>query len=57
MIRAIVLSLHHSYGVRTVYGFPCGYEGLTYRYGHEPVELTLALVDRIHQEGGRFLGQ
>lgn len=56
VIRAIVLCLHHSYGVRRVYGFPFGYEGLTYRYGHEPVELTTAFVDRIHQQGGTILG-
>jgi 6-phosphofructokinase 1 len=56
VIRAIVLSLHYNYGVRTVYGFPYGYEGLTHRYGHEPVELTPALVDRIHEQGGTILG-
>ncbi|SPD75582.1 6-phosphofructokinase [uncultured Desulfobacterium sp.] len=56
VIRAIVLCLHHNYGVRTVYGFPYGYEGLTYRYGHQPVELTPALVDRIHEQGGTILG-
>lgn len=56
VIRAIVLCLYHSYGVRAVYGFPFGYEGLTSRYGHEPVELTPALVDRIHQQGGTILG-
>jgi 6-phosphofructokinase 1 len=56
VIRAIVLSLHHNYGVRTVYGFPYGYEGLTYRYGHEPVELTPVFVDRIHEQGGTILG-
>jgi 6-phosphofructokinase 1 len=56
VIRAIVLSLHHSYGVKTVYGFPYGYEGLTHRYGHKPVELTPALVDRIHEQGGTILG-
>jgi 6-phosphofructokinase 1 len=55
-IRAIVLSLYHNYGVRTVFGFPYGYEGLTYRYGHKPVELTLPLVDRIHEQGGTILG-
>ena len=27
VIRSIVLSLHHHYGVRTIYGFPYGYEG------------------------------
>jgi 6-phosphofructokinase 1 len=56
VIRAITLSLHHNYGVRTIYGFPYGYEGLTYRYGHKPVELTPALVDRIHEQGGTMLG-
>jgi 6-phosphofructokinase 1 len=56
VIRAIVLCLHYSYGVRTVFGFPYGYEGLTHRYGHEPVELTPALVDRIHEQGGTILG-
>ncbi len=56
VIRAIVLSLYHNYGVRTVYGFPYGYEGLVYQYGHKPVELTPALVDRIHEQGGTILG-
>jgi len=56
VIRAIVLCLHHSYGVRRAYGFPFGYEGLTYRYGHEPLELTPTSVDRIHHEGGTILG-
>jgi len=56
VIRAIVLCLHYSYGVNTVYGFPYGYEGLTYRYGHKPVELTPALVERIHEQGGTILG-
>jgi len=56
VIRAIVLCLYHSYGVRTVYGFPYGYEGLTYRYGHKPVELTPELVERIHEQGGTILG-
>jgi len=56
VIRSIVLCLHHSYGVRTVYGFRYGYEGLTYRYGHAPVELSPALVDCIHEQGGTILG-
>jgi 6-phosphofructokinase 1 len=56
VIRAIVLSLHHTYGVKTVYGFRYGYEGLTDRYGYKPVELTHALVDRIHEQGGTILG-
>lgn len=56
VIRAIVLCLHQSYGVRTVYGFPYGYEGLTARHGHTPVDLTPALVGRIHEQGGTILG-
>src|SRR5262249_59055560 len=28
VIRAIVLSLHHHYGVRRMYGFPFGFDGL-----------------------------
>jgi 6-phosphofructokinase 1 len=56
VIRAIVLCLHHSYGVRTVVGFPYGYEGLSYRYGHAPIALTPAVVERIHEQGGTILG-
>ena len=40
VIRAIVLSLHHHYGVAKVYGFRFGYEGLVERHGHAPLELT-----------------
>jgi len=57
VIRAIVLSLHYNYGVRTVYGFPYGYEGLTSHYGHKPVELTPTVVDRIHEQGGTILAR
>ena len=56
VIRAIVLSLYHHYGVRTVLGFPYGYEGLVAKHGHKPVELTLDLVNQIHQTGGTVLG-
>jgi 6-phosphofructokinase 1 len=56
VIRAVVLSLYHNYGVRTVFGFPYGYEGLTHRYGHAPVELNPGVVSRIHEYGGTILG-
>jgi 6-phosphofructokinase 1 len=56
VIRAIVMSLFYHYGVKTVFGFPYGYEGLTYRYGHVPVEFTPAVVSRIHEIGGTVLG-
>lgn len=56
VIRAIVMSLFHHYGVRNVFGFPYGYEGLTYRHKHTPLELTPKSVARIHEEGGTILG-
>ncbi|MCU0561750.1 MAG: ATP-dependent 6-phosphofructokinase [Desulfobacterales bacterium] len=56
VIRALVLSLFHNYKVKNVFGFPYGYEGLTHRYGHAPVELTPAAVSRIHEYGGTILG-
>jgi len=56
VIRAIVLNLHSQYGVRKVYGFRFGYEGLVRRLGHEPLELTPESVHRIHESGGSVLG-
>ena len=56
VIRSIVLSLHHHYGVHKVYGFRFGYEGLVRRYGHQPLELTPDAVMRIHEIGGSVLG-
>lgn len=56
VIRAIVLSSHFHYGVRTVFGFRYGYEGLTHKNGHTPLELNPAAVNDIHQKGGTILG-
>ena len=56
VIRAIVLSLYYHYGVTTVYGFRYGYEGLSRRFGHTPLELTPAAVNDIHEFGGTILG-
>jgi 6-phosphofructokinase 1 len=56
VIRAIVLSLYHHYGVNKVYGFRYGYEGLVQRIGHKPLELTPDAVNRIHEIGGTVLG-
>jgi 6-phosphofructokinase 1 len=56
VIRAVVLSLHHHYGVRKIYGFRFGYEGLVRRIGHKPLELTPESVHRIHESGGSILG-
>ena len=56
VIRSIVISLYHHYGVASVYGFRFGYEGLVSRHGHTPLELTPASVNRIHAVGGSLLG-
>lgn len=56
VIRSIVLSLYHHYGVHKVYGFRFGYEGLVPRYKHTPLELTPDTVARIHELGGTILG-
>ena len=56
VIRAIVMSLHHHYGVRTIYGFPYGYEGLAPKFGHQPIMLTPQAVSQINETGGTMLG-
>jgi 6-phosphofructokinase 1 len=56
VIRAIVMSLFHHYGVWSVFGFRYGYEGLSCRHQHTPMELTPDSVARIHQLGGTILG-
>ncbi len=56
VIRAIVLSLYHHYGVKKVFGLKFGFEGLSYRFGHEPVELTPDSVEGINEKGGTILG-
>jgi 6-phosphofructokinase 1 len=56
VIRAIVLSLYHHYGVETIYGFRYGYEGLNPDLGHEPLPLSPARVEAIGELGGTILG-
>jgi 6-phosphofructokinase 1 len=56
VVRSIVISLYHHYGVSTVYGFRFGYEGLVRRHGHTPLALTPESVNRIHALGGSVLG-
>jgi 6-phosphofructokinase 1 len=56
VIRSVVLTLTHSYGVRRVLGFRYGYAGLAEKSGYEPMHLTLEVVDTIHQQGGTLLG-
>jgi len=56
VIRALVMSLFYHYGVKTVFGFRYGYEGLSSRYGHAPLALNPDNVNSIHQIGGTILG-
>ena len=56
VIRSIVYCLHEKYGVRAVYGFRFGYEGLVERKGLTPIELTTRRVGQIHEVGGTVLG-
>jgi 6-phosphofructokinase 1 len=54
--RAITLGLRYHYGVRHVFGFHYGYEGLSPRYRHPPIDLTHEVVGNIHKQGGTILG-
>jgi 6-phosphofructokinase 1 len=56
VIRAVVMSLYHHYGVRKIHGFQYGYEGLSPRFGHKPVELIPEVVVNIDDMGGTMLG-
>jgi 6-phosphofructokinase 1 len=56
VIRAIVLSLFYHYGVEMVFGFRYGFEGLSPKHRHVPLELTPSIVNDIHQKGGTILG-
>ncbi|MBW1998639.1 MAG: ATP-dependent 6-phosphofructokinase, partial [Deltaproteobacteria bacterium] len=56
VIRAVVFGLFYHYGVGTVYGFRYGYEGLTSKHAHPPMNLTPEVVNDIHKEGGTILG-
>jgi len=56
VVRGIVLELWSGYGVRQIFGFRFGYEGLIARHGHVPLRLTPESVAHIHHEGGTVLG-
>lgn len=55
VIRAIVMSLWHDYGVRRISGIRYGYPGLL-PGREEPLELNPASVAGIHRTGGTMLG-
>ncbi len=56
VIRSLVMVLHYNYGVKNIFGFRYGYEGLVAEAGHPAVDLSPEVVDGIHHDGGSFLG-
>lgn len=56
VIRSIVHTLTFGYGVPRVLGFRYGYAGLAAKNNHMPMELTLDMVNNIHEHGGTVLG-
>jgi 6-phosphofructokinase 1 len=56
VVRGVVLELTHAYGVREIFGFRYGFEGLVAHHGHDPLRLGPAEVSEIHQKGGTVLG-
>jgi len=55
VIRAIVMSAHHNYGVSGVLGIRYGLQGFIPKYRHDVVELTPDSVSEIHEFGGTIL--
>jgi len=56
VIRALVMSLWHGYGVRSILGFRNGFAGLNPEAGPPPMELSPERVRDIHRQGGTILG-
>lgn len=56
VIRAIVMSLWHHYGVRRISGIRFGYRGLLPEFDLDPLPLTPEVVRDIHRQGGTMLG-
>ncbi len=56
VIRALVMELHHRYGVRQIYGFRNGFKGFVGQLARDVVELTPQGVSDINEDGGTVLG-
>jgi 6-phosphofructokinase 1 len=56
VIRSIVLTAYHNYGIASVLGIRYGLEGFCPKYGHQALELTPQSVANIHEFGGTILG-
>lgn len=56
VIRALVMSLWHIYGVRKISGIRNGYRGLLPEYQLPVIDLNPEIVADIHKAGGTILG-
>jgi 6-phosphofructokinase 1 len=56
IIRAVVLELSFTYGVRNIFGVKYGLQGFIPKYKHEFVNLTPKVVADILEYGGSILG-
>jgi len=56
VIRSVTYNCLDGYGVKTVYGFRFGFEGLTHRFNQEAIRLSPSNIDSIHEQGGTILG-
>lgn len=56
VIRSMVLTLTHAYGVRHIIGYRYGYAGLAANPPSEPMLLHPERVESIHLHGGTLLG-
>jgi 6-phosphofructokinase 1 len=56
VIRNLYYKLHVDYGVPEVLGIRNGYAGLNPAVGQPPVQLSPAMVEQIHHQGGTILG-
>jgi len=55
VIRSLVMSLYHGYGVHRILGIRYGFQGFIPRYGLDPLQLTPDSIRDIHQQGGSIL--
>lgn len=56
VIRSIVRSLWHRYGVKRISGIKNGYQGFLPEYELSTMDLDPEIVDDIHMKGGTILG-
>ncbi len=55
VIRSVVLTLYHDYGVQNILGIRCGLQGFIPKYGHPVMELTPRDVTHVDELGGTIL--